>query len=53
MEDFLEKLREALKENPNLVLDIPLKVERLSTEELEKLFCENQSNDEDEIEVSE
>ncbi len=52
MEEFLENLKEALKENPNLVLDIPIKVEYLSHEELQKLFAEDQSAD-DETEISE
>lgn len=34
MDDFLEKLKEALKENPDLILEIPVKKERISDEEL-------------------
>ena len=43
MDEFLENLKEALKENPNLVLDIPVKLDYLSYEELQKLFAEDQS----------
>ena len=43
MDEFLENLKEALKENPNLVLDIPVKLDYLSYEELQKLFTEDQS----------
>ena len=38
MEDFLENLKEALKENPDLVLEIPVKMERMSEDELAELF---------------
>ena len=52
MDEFLENLKEALKENPNLVLDIPVKIEYLAHEELQKLFTEDESAD-DETEISE
>lgn len=47
MEEFLENLKEALKENPDLILEIPVKVENVSEEELPLLFEEFDSeNDE-------
>lgn len=43
MEEFLENLKEALKENPDLILEIPVKMERVSEEELSSLFEELES----------
>ena len=43
MEEFLENLKEALKENPDLILEIPVKREIMSEEELSLLFEEDKS----------
>jgi len=43
MEEFLENLKEAIKQNPDLVLEIPVKKEIMSEEELSLLFEEDKS----------
>ncbi len=42
MEEFLENLKEALKENPDLILEIPVKREIMSEEEMSLLFEEDE-----------
>ena len=43
MEEFLENLKKAIKQNPDLVLEIPVKKEIMSEEELSLLFEEDKS----------
>ena len=52
MEDFLENLKEALKENPDLVLEIPVKMERMSEDELAELFEDDISDNKEVTENS-
>ena len=44
MEEFLANLKEASKEDPDLILEIPVKMERVSEEELAELFDDDKSN---------
>ena len=47
MEELLENLKEALKENPDLVFEIPVKVETMSAEELNELFEKDKAENSD------
>ena len=49
---FLENLKEALKENPDLVLEIPVKMERMSEDELAELFEDDISDNKEVTENS-
>ena len=52
MKEFLENLKEALKENPDLVLEIPVKMERMSEDELAELFEDDISDNKEVTENS-
>ncbi|CAM3181795.1 hypothetical protein KADA111694_08055 [Kaistella daneshvariae] len=47
MEEFLEQLRLAVKENPDLVLEIPVTREVMSSEELKLLLQEDEPADDE------
>jgi hypothetical protein len=52
MEEFLENLKQALNENPDLVLEIPVKMERMSEDELAELFEDDKSDNKEVAENS-
>lgn len=44
MEELLENLKEALREDPDLMFEIPVTMERVSEEELAELFEDDKSD---------